>query len=148
MITLNLPEANFKIKKEGGKVSIFDNIRKKYVALTPEEWVRQHFVNYLIHHLGYPRALFRVESSLPFHNEQKRSDILIYNRDGNPWFLTECKSPFIKLSQNAFNQVSIYNMKVGAKYLCVTNGLVHYCYLFPSQGQKIVLLPDFPAFED
>ena len=148
MTPLNLPSHNFKIKKQSGKVWIFDGVRKKFVQLTPEEWVRQHFVHYLkeIHH--YPRSLFRIEGSLTYNTLQKRSDILIFDRAGKPWMLVECKAPAIKLSQRAFNQVAIYNMTVGAKYLAVTNGMVHYCCVAPKAGQEGKFLEDFPDFEE
>ncbi len=148
MTPLNLPSADFKVKKSEGKVWIFDGVRKKYVVLTPEEWVRQHFVNYLIKEQKYSKSLFRIESSLSYNTLQKRSDILIYDRAGKPWMLVECKSPVIKLSQKAFNQVAIYNMTIGAKYLAVTNGMVHYCYLAPKAGQEGKFLEDFPEFEE
>lgn len=148
MTPLNLPVADFKVKKSEGKVWIFDGVRKKFVVLTPEEWVRQNFVNYLIQEHHYPRSLFRIEAGLQYNQMQKRSDILVYSRVGKPWMLVECKSPDIKLSQKAFNQVAIYNMTIGAKYLAVTNGMVHYCCLAPKQGQEGTFLEDFPGFED
>src|ERR1700704_4205256 len=110
MTRLNLPACDFKVKKSEGKVWIFDGSRKKFVVLTPEEWVRQHFINFLITEHQYPRSLFRIEGSLAYNRLQKRSDILVYDRGGKPWMLVECKSPAIKLSQRAFNQVAIYNM--------------------------------------
>ena len=128
MNQLNLPAYKPSLRKDRGKVYIFDIIRKKYVVLTPEEWVRQHFINYLIQELNYPKSLFRIEGSLSYNKLQKRSDILIYNREGKPWMLIECKSPTIKLTQRAFNQVAVYNMTIGAQYIAVTNGMVHYCY--------------------
>ncbi len=147
MNQLNLPAINPSLKKEQGKVYIFDIIRKKYVVLTPEEWVRQHFINYLIQELKYPKSLFRIEGSLSYNKLQKRSDILIYNRQGKPWMLIECKSPTIKLSQKAFNQVAVYNMTVGAQFIAVTNGRVHYCYEGMKPGAEVKFLDDFPRFE-
>lgn len=147
MTPLNLPARDFKIKKSQGKVWIFDGVRKKFVVLTPEEWVRQHFIYFLIERQFYPRSLFRIEGSLNYNQLQKRSDILIYDRAGKPWMLIECKSPTIKLSQKAFNQVAIYNMTIGAKYLAVTNGMVHYCYQAPAPGEEGKFLDDFPEFE-
>ena len=147
MTALNLPTYPFKVKKSDGKVWIFDGSRKKFVVLTPEEWVRQHFVRYLMEEHHYPKSLFRIESSLTYNTLRKRSDILVYDRSGKPWMLIECKSPAIKLSQRAFNQVAIYNMTVGAKYLAVTNGMVHYCCIAPKPGQEGVFLDDFPEFD-
>jgi hypothetical protein len=147
MNRLNLPPVEFKIKKASGKHFILDQIRKKYVALTPEEWVRQNFVHHLINDLKYPKSLFKVESGLKFNKLQKRSDILVHDREGKPWMLVECKSPDIKLTQKAFNQIAVYNMTIGAKYLAVTNGMVHFCCLTKSIGEEAVFLDSFPSFE-
>ncbi|NOS91311.1 MAG: type I restriction enzyme HsdR N-terminal domain-containing protein [Cyclobacteriaceae bacterium] len=147
MQKLNLPEINATLKKEYGKVWIFDMIRKKYIVLTPEEWVRQHFIHYLIHELHYPRSLFRIESSLTYNKLQKRSDILIFDRDGKPWMLIECKSADIRLSQKAFNQVAVYNMTVNAKYIAVTNGMVHFCCEAATEGKEALFLENFPTFQ-
>lgn len=146
MYPLNLPTINPTLKKEEGKISIFDIIRKKYIILTPEEWVRQHFVHYLINDLKYPRSLFRLEGSLTYNKMQKRSDILIRDREGKAWMLIECKSPVIKLTQRAFNQIAVYNMTIGAKYLAVTNGMVHYCCEAVKAGEEVVNLNEFPVF--
>jgi predicted type IV restriction endonuclease len=149
MVPLNLPSYSPKIKKEEGKVWIFDVIRKKYIVLTPEEWVRQHFINHLIHDLHYPKTLFKVETGLSFNHLQKRSDIIVHDRLGKPWMMVECKSPSIKLTQKAFNQIAVYNMNIGARYLAVTNGMVHYCCkASPGPGQQAVFLESFPAFEE
>jgi predicted type IV restriction endonuclease len=147
MTPLNLPTYSFKVKKSEGKVWIFDGSRKKYVVCTPEEWVRQHFINYLVQDHRYPKSLFRIEGSLAYNTLQKRSDILVHDRTGKPWMLVECKSPSIKLSQRAFNQVAIYNMTVGAKYIAVTNGMVHFCCLAPKPGQAGKFLDEFPQFD-
>jgi hypothetical protein len=147
MTPLNLPTYSVKVKKSEGKVWIFDASRRKYVVCTPEEWVRQHFINYLIQDHRYPKSLFRIEGSLGYNKLQKRSDILVHDRLGKPWMLIECKSPTIKLSQRAFNQVAIYNMTIGAKYLAVTNGMVHFCCTAPKPGQEGMFLDEFPQFE-
>ena len=147
MHALNLPSINSKIKKEEGKLWIFDIIRKKYIVLTPEEWVRQHFIHFLISGKGYPRSLFKIESSLTFNKLQKRSDILVHDRQGKPWMLVECKSSTIKLTQKAFNQIAVYNMTVGAKFLAVTNGMVHYCCEAPALGADGKFLDIFPSFD-
>jgi predicted type IV restriction endonuclease len=146
MYEIALPKIDVSIRKEGGKVYIFDIIRKKYVVLTPEEWVRQHMIHYLIESLHYPKSLFRIEGSLTFNKLQKRSDILIYDRAGLPWMLIECKAPTIKLSQKTFNQVAVYNMTIGAQYLVVSNGRVHFCSKASQDGTEAVHLSDFPAF--
>jgi len=144
---LNLPEFTPSTRKDEGKVWIFDLIRKKYIILTPEEWVRQHFINYMVHHLNYPKSLIRIEGSLTYNRLQKRSDILLHDRSGKPWMLIECKSPAIKLTQKAFNQVAVYNMTVGAKYVAVSNGMVQYCFEAASTpGQEVTFLDSFPVF--
>ena len=147
MYSLNLPQANVSLKKDNGKVWIFDIIRKKYVVLTPEEWVRQHFLHMLIDRHGYPKSLFKIESSLKYNRLQKRSDILVHDRTGKPWMLIECKSPELKLTQKAFNQVAVYNMSVGAKYLVVTNGMAVFCCMAPQPGEEAIYLKDLPAFQ-
>ncbi len=146
MFQLNLPDVDFTIRKEDGKVWIFDIIRKKYIILTPEEWVRQHFIHYLINHLKYPKALFRIEGSLTYNKLQKRSDIVIHDRAGKPWMLVECKSPNIKLTQKAFNQVAVYNMTIGARFVAVTNGMVQYCFEASVKGgvDHLSTFPEFP----
>ena len=147
MTPLNLPAFDVKVKKSGGKVFIFDAVRKKYVALTPEEWVRQHVMNYLIHHRFYPKSLYRIEGSLAYNTLQKRSDILVFDRSGKPWMLVECKAFSIKLTQRAFNQAAIYNMTVGAKHVAVSNGMVHFCCLAPRPGVAPEFLEEFPDFD-
>lgn len=147
MYKLNLPKYEPTLKKEEGKIWIFDVIRKKYIVLTPEEWVRQHFINYLITELKYPKSLFRIEGSLTYNKLQKRSDILIFDRLGKAWMLIECKSPTIKLNQKAFNQVAVYNMTIGAKYLAVTNGMAHFVCEAGSPGNEGKFLNSFPSFE-
>ena len=146
MFKLNLPDFNLTIRKEDGKVWIFDIIRKKYIVLTPEEWVRQHFIHYLINHLKYPKSLFRIESSLTYNKLQKRFDIVIHNREGKPWMLVECKAPNIKLTQKAFNQVAVYNMTIGAQFVAVSNGMVQYCFESSSkrEANHLAFFPEFP----
>lgn len=148
MTPLNLPAFDVKVKKSGGKVFIFDSVRKKYVVLTPEEWVRQHVMNYLIQHRFYPKSLFRIEGSLAYNTLKKRSDILIYDRSGKPWMLVECKASSIKLTQRAFNQAAIYNMTLGAKYVAVSNGMAHFCCLAPRAGVNPEFLEEFPEFDE
>ncbi|HCW08551.1 MAG TPA: restriction endonuclease subunit R [Cytophagales bacterium] len=147
MYKLNLPTYEPTLKKEQGKVWIFDVIRKKYIVLTPEEWVRQHFINFLVTEMKYPKSLFRIEGSLTYNKLQKRSDILVFDRTGKSWMLIECKSPTIKLNQKAFNQVAVYNMTLGAKYLAVTNGMAHFCFEAASPGNEPKALQSFPQFE-
>ena len=127
MYALNLPQFDYKLKRADGKVWIFDSIRKKFIVLTPEEWVRQHFVNYLIAHCGYPRTLVRIEGGLHYNQMQRRSDIVVFDRQGSPWMVVECKAPTEKISATTLGQASAYNSTLKATYLAVTNGRVHFC---------------------
>ena len=127
MHRLNLPSFDYKLKKAEGKVWIFDIIRKKYIVLTPEEWVRQHFLHYLFNDLHYPKALTKVEGGLTYNTLSKRSDIVVFDRDAKPWILIECKAPEVKLSENMLHQASTYNATLKARYLTITNGLAHLC---------------------
>ena len=127
MQKLNLPEINCNIRKNEGKIEIFDIIRKKYIRLLPEEWVRQHVIHYLINDLNYPKSLIKVESGLHYNNLEKRTDILIFNTKGKCEMLVECKSFKIKINQAAFDQLSVYNTNYESKYLLITNGINHFC---------------------
>ena len=146
MLKLNLPEFEVNLKKSEGKVWIFDGIRKKYVILTPEEWVRQHLINYFIQHLKYPKSLIQVERGLHFNQLQKRSDVVVYNRSGKPWMIVECKSPEVELDQKTVLQVAVYNSDVKAKYVSVSNGLKHVCYEPIPDLKDVVLMKDFPEY--
>ena len=128
MQKLNLPTYNFKFKSSENKTLIFDKLRKKYMVLTPEEWVRQHFVYFLIEEKKYPISLIALEKQLTINNRKKRTDILVFNTAGNPEIIVECKAPSIKITQATFDQIARYNLKLKATYLIVTNGLEHfYC---------------------
>jgi len=148
MYKLNLPEFEFKLKKAEGKVWIFDVIRKKFIVLTPEEWVRQHFINYLLTVKNYPRTLIRVEGGLVYNELRKRSDIVVYDRKGVPWMIVECKSPALHVSDATLSQASVYNSTLRADYICVTNGLVHLCAHINWLERKTTQLPDTPSFPD
>ncbi len=143
MFNLNLPAFEYTLKDAGGKVWIFDGIRKKYVILTPEEWVRQHFINYLIHHLQYPRTLIKVESGLNYNRLLKRSDIVVFNRAGKPWMVVECKSPEVPVNEETLQQVSVYNKTLKASFLVMTNGLKHFCF----DLHVAKTLKEIPAYE-
>ncbi|MEJ7647406.1 MAG: type I restriction enzyme HsdR N-terminal domain-containing protein [Chryseolinea sp.] len=127
MILLNLPTYEYVLKKEAGKIFILDMLRKKYLVLTPEEWVRQHFIHYLVSILEYPKALIKVEGGLKFNHLKKRSDIVVFNRDGNPWMLVECKAPEHRLRQLTIEQAAVYNHTLKAQYIVITNGMTHIC---------------------
>jgi hypothetical protein len=147
MIELNLPEFKPQLKKLKGELYIFDIIRKKYFLLTPEEWVRQSFVNFLINEHHYPPSLMRLESGLKYEKRQKRSDILIYNRLGEPFWLVECKAMQISLNQVVMEQVAQYNHIIRAKYVAITNG-VHLLIYQPDYEQAdYQLITQIPIFE-
>lgn len=127
MIPLNLPVYDHVLKREGDKVYILDVLRRKYIVLTPEEWVRQHFVHFMITVAGYPKALIKVEGGLRFNRLSKRSDIVVFDRNGQPWMLVECKAPDYKLRQQTVAQAAVYNHTLHAAYLVITNGMTHIC---------------------
>ncbi len=146
MYKLNLPEYEYRLKKAEGKVWIFDGIRKKYIVLTPEEWVRQHFINYLVSEKKYPRSLVRVEGGLIYNQLPKRTDIVVFDRHGQPWMIVECKSPSLQVSASTLTQASVYNSTLKAQFLSVTNGLLHLCAHIDWQERKTNLLEEIPPF--
>lgn len=148
MLRLNLPEFDYKAKSEAGKTYIFDIIRKKYIILTPEEWVRQHFLHYLINYFSYPKALIRIETGHKFNTLQKRSDIIIYDRNGKSFLMVECKAPSEKISQKTFDQIAGYNLTIKAKYVAVTNGLKHFCCQVDDEKNDLTFLKDIPQFKE
>jgi len=125
---LNLPLFQIKIRREESGVNVFDVVRKKYVRLTPEEWVRQNFLHYLIDDLNYPRSLLRVEFEVKYNRMKKRPDIVALDNQGDPLLLIECKSAKIKITQSTIEQATLYNQVLRAKYVVITNGLQHFCY--------------------
>ncbi len=136
MEALNLPTYSFSVKSEGERSFIFDPIRRKYVLLTPEEWVRQHFLQYLVREKGFPASLIAVEKEFSFNRMKKRTDILAHNRRGEPILLVECKAPSVILTRDAFDQIGLYNLTHKVPWLIVTNGMKHYCCRFdPASGE-------------
>jgi hypothetical protein len=125
MFELNLPKADVKLTNRNGKPAIWDFVRKKWLQLTPEEYVRQHFIHYLVAHLGYPASMISIEKGLEVNRLSRRSDIVIYNQARQPFILVECKAPQVRLSKDTLEQASAYNLSFKAQYLCVTNGLEH-----------------------
>ena len=145
--TLQLPSCEFKFKEaEDGKLCIFDSLRKKYLILTPEEWVRQHIVQMLIHHYQYPKSLFSLERGVKYNHMKKRFDVLILDRKGNPFFLIECKAPDIVLSQNTIEQVCLYNKSIEAPHMGISNGKQHILMQFDAREAKYVQTFTWPAF--
>ncbi len=148
MWQLNLPEYNFRIKKQNDKLSIFDSQRKRYVALTPEEWVRQHFIRFLIEEKGFPAALLAVEKELNVHGMKKRCDAILFDNQGQPILIVEFKSPAISISQAVFDQVAVYNTKLKVDFFMVSNGLEHYCCKVDTANARYEFLPEIPHFTD
>lgn len=146
MYKLNLPIYSFKITKKEEKHYIFDEIRKKSIFLTPEEWVRQHFIKFLIQEKKYPKGLIAVEKEIKVNNLKKRFDILVFNNRGEHELIVECKSPKIKITQATFDQIARYNLQLKAKYLVVTNGLEHYFCKMDFEKQEYIFLEECPKY--
>lgn len=147
MTVLNLPPCNFKIKSSENKRFIFDNIRKKYIVLTPEEWVRQHFVSYLRIEKKIPTSIIAIEKELKLNGLKKRTDILVFNKNGTPEIIVECKAPSVPITQETFDQIARYNLKLDAKYLIVTNGLSHYYCQVDKKNKTYHFLKDIPTYK-
>ena len=148
MFRLNLPPYEIKIAQKGNKQQIFDFLRRKYVALTPEEWVRQHFVHYLIEHKGYPAGLIGNEVELAIGDKRLRCDTVLYNKVALPQRIIEYKAPTIKLQQKTFDQISAYNLLLKVDYLIISNGLQHLCCRMDYENQKYCFLEDIPDYQN
>lgn len=143
---LNLPEYAFRIRKEDGKDFIFDRTRKKYVVLTPEEWVRQNFIQYLIKEKKYPEALMAVEKKIVVNEKPKRFDLLIYLRNGQPHLIAEFKAPNVKITQETFDQVVRYNMALRVEMVVVSNGMEHFACEIDYKKNTYSFLQQVPEF--
>lgn len=148
MLALNLPPYPFKISNKDGKKYIFDVLRKKYVALTPEEWVRQHFTHYLLEHKGYPRGLLANEIQLNLNGTKKRCDTVLYNRNLTAKMIVEYKAPNVNITQAVFDQITRYNMVLRVDYLIVTNGINHYCCHIDYTTHSYRFLPEIPNYNE
>ena len=148
MYELNLPKYGIKIANENGHLTIFDVLRSKYVALTPEEWVRQHFVHYLIGHKGYPQTLMANEIQLAIGNKKLRCDSVLYDRSLKPRMIIEYKAPTVNITQKVFDQITVYNMLLHVDYLVVSNGIKHYCCQMDYDNQKYLFLEDIPDYQE
>ncbi len=146
MQRLNFPSYTFRLKSKENKTLIFDIVRKKYVVLTPEEWVRQHTVLFLIQEKKYPISLIAIEKQLKINSIVKRTDIIIYNKNGTPEILVECKAPSVVISQNTFDQIARYNLTAKSSYLMVTNGLHHYYCRIDTEKKVYVYLKEIPIY--
>ncbi|MBC5994354.1 type I restriction enzyme HsdR N-terminal domain-containing protein [Pontibacter cellulosilyticus] len=147
MEALNLPPFDYKITKSGANYLIFDALRRKNVVLTPEEWVRQHFVHYLTGALGYPKSLISIERGTSYNTLQKRTDLCVYSNEGKPHLLVECKAAYVPITQDVVKQVSVYNQTLQAKYVVITNGLQHYCWQVDFETRRFEPLQEIPTFQ-
>ena len=146
MPQLNLPNADLKIKLVEGTTQVFDAVRKKYLILTPEEWVRQHFIYFLNTEKSYPLGLMGVEKLVKYNDMRNRADIVLYTTQGMPHMIVECKAPKVKITQDTFNQIAKYNSQLKVQYLVVTNGMKHYCCEMKYDTNKIKFLEEIPEF--
>ena len=148
MQQLNLPPYEIKIRETNGRRTILDILRRKYVALTPEEWVRQHFVHYLIEQKGYPATLLANEVQLNVGNKLLRADSVLYGSDLHPRMIIEYKAPTVSITQKVFDQISVYNMLLKVDYLVVSNGINHYVCKMNYENQKYFFLREIPEYKD
>lgn len=144
---LNFPKFDFRVEETDGKLSIFDSLRKKYLILTPEEWVRQHMIAYLIQHHHYPKSLFALEKGHKYNQLQKRSDILVLDRSGNPFLLIECKAPEVQLTHKTVEQVAVYNQSISASYVGISNGIQHLFLSYDSNAKSYNQIVEIPLFD-
>ena len=145
LIPLNLPIAQLKLVKKEGIPYVWDSLRGKYLKLTPEEWVRQHFINYMINDLNYPKSGIALEGGLKVNNQSFRTDILLY-KDAVPWMIVECKAPDIKLTQQVLDQASLYNLTYQTPYIAITNGIKHFSYQVHKETKQYTPLTNFPSY--
>ena len=146
MLPLNFPEYPLQTKEESGKVLVFDPVRTSWVALLPEEWVRQHVIFFLINDKQYPKGLLSIEKGFSFQGRTNRADVVAYDRTGNPALMVECKAPDVRIEQSVFDQIARYNQVIRARYLYVTNGLQHFSFRINwdrHQYERIESIPDF-----
>ena len=146
VIKLNFPPYSFRFKSSKNKTLIFDCIRRKYVVLTPEEWVRQHTISFLINEKKYPASLITVEKQLKINTLIKRTDVMVYNSRGTPEILVECKAPSLTISQNTFDQLARYNLAANSKYLMATNGMQHYFFETNTSNETYHFLKNIPNY--
>ena len=143
---LNLPAYPFKIKQDASVTYIFDELRKKYLVLTPEEWVRQHIVQFIIKEKGYPKSLIKLEGGLKLNSLKKRTDIVVFNSSGEKILLVECKAPSVKITQKTFDQLARYNIIHKVPLLFVSNGMQHYVCKIDVLGQNYQFVENLPQF--
>jgi len=146
MLQLNLPQYSFRIKKLNEKLVIFDSQRKRYVALTPEEWVRQNFIRFLIEAKGYPAAYLAIEKQLNINGMKKRCDAILYNEHAQPFLIIELKAPNVAISQTTFDQVAVYNAKLKVDFFIISNGIEHYCCKVNPETARYEFFDEIPDF--
>lgn len=146
MQALEFPAYDFRLKNSENKPYIFDPIRKKFVHLTPEEWVRQHVLQFLIQTKGYPKSLINVEKEIVIYDTKKRYDIVVFNSDGSIFLVVECKRPNVKITQTTFDQIARYNLQLKGELLMVTNGLNHYYCMMDFDEEKYQFLRELPNY--
>ena len=147
MKQLQFPTYSFRFKNSENKVAIFDEIRKKFIIISPEEWVRQHVVQFLLQDKKYPKSHINVEKLLKINNLTKRYDVVVFKPDGAISILVECKAPEVKITQSTFDQIARYNMTLKAEYLMVTNGLNHYFCKMDYEKEKYDFLQELPEYQ-
>ena len=143
---LNLPKVALKTKSVEGTIQVFGQVRKKYFVLTPEEWVRQHFIHYLNNEKNYPMGLMGVEKMVKYNALKTRADIILYTTEGKAKIIVECKAANVKITQDTFNQIAKYNFKLKVPFLVVTNGMQHFCCRMDYENNSISFLEEVPAF--
>ena len=146
MQKLNFPPYSFRFKNSENKIAVFDDQRKKFVILTPEEWVRQHCVQFLKNEKKFPATLINLEKQLKIAGLTKRYDIVVFNTDGSIQLIVECKAPSVKITQDTFDQIARYNLTLKADYLMVTNGLQHYYCQLDYEAKNYNFLPEIPEY--
>ncbi len=145
---LNLPQAQLRLREEGDTVKVFDPLRQKWVVLTPEEWVRQHFTAWLASAYHYPATLTSNEIGIEVNGTRKRCDTVVFRREGTPLLIVEYKAPDIRITQDVFDQIVRYNMQLHAEYLIVSNGLNHYCCKIDYAANSYHFIPQIPDYLD
>lgn len=143
---VNFPNADLKLRQTDAVTQVWDIGRKKWLILTPEEWVRQHLLHYLVFHLNYPLSLLAAEQKVKYNQRNKRYDLLIYHSNGKPLLLAECKAPGVKINQVVMDQAAVYNKIIKAPYVCLSNGLQHFCVFY--HENNFTFLNEIPTYEN
>lgn len=146
MQKLNFSPYVFRFRNTGNRVTVFDEIRKKFIVLTPEEWVRQHVVHYLMQEKKYPKSLINIEKLLSVNGLTKRYDVVVFNPDGSIFLLVECKAPQVKITQSVFDQIARYNLTMQSELLMVTNGHHHYFCKMDYQNEQYIFVENLPEY--